>query len=53
MFFIRLNIVRERSEILQVILATLGVLITNAAIFGIGVYLALYNYGSSFLLYQL
>jgi len=39
---------RERSEFPQVILATLGVLITNAAIFGIGVYLALQNYGSSF-----
>jgi hypothetical protein len=36
---------RERSEIPQVILATLGVLITNAAIFGIGVYLALKEYG--------
>ncbi len=39
---------RERREIPQVILATLGVLLTNAAIFGIGVYLALQNYGSSF-----
>jgi hypothetical protein len=45
---IRLNIMRERSEIPQVFLATLGVLITNAAIFGIGVYLALHNYGRSF-----
>ena len=39
---------RERSEILQVILATLGILITNAVIFGIGVFLALSSYGSSF-----
>ena len=36
---------RERSEIPQVFLATLGVLITNAAIFAIGVYLALKEYG--------
>ena len=39
---------RERSEILQVILATLGILITNAVIFGIGVFFALNSYGSSF-----
>ncbi len=38
---------RERSEILKVILATLGVLITNGAIFGIGVFLALNAYNSS------
>jgi hypothetical protein len=46
--FIRLAIMRERSETRQIILAALGVLITNAAIFGIGVYLALYNYDRSF-----
>jgi hypothetical protein len=39
---------RERSEIPRVILATLGVLIINAAIFGIGVFLALSSYNSSF-----
>ena len=39
---------RARSETTQVVLATLSVLIINAAIFGIGVYLALYNYNNSF-----
>ncbi len=39
---------RQRSETLQIILAALGVLITNAVIFGIGVYLALNNYNSIF-----
>ena len=39
---------RERSKILQVILAILGVLITNAVIFSIGFYLALSTYNSRF-----
>jgi hypothetical protein len=39
---------RESNEIKQFILATLGILIANAAIFCIGVYLALQNYGNSF-----
>ena len=37
---------RERSKILQVILAALGVLITNAVIFSIRFYLALSSYNS-------
>ena len=39
---------RERSKILQVILAVLGVLITNPVIFSIRFYLALSSYNSSF-----
>ncbi len=39
---------RERREIPQVILAALGVLIINAIIFFLGVFLALNSYGSSF-----
>ena len=47
MSFIRLNIMRESSEIPKIIFATFGVLITNVAIFAIGVFLAINTYNTS------